>query len=66
LLVLLLHTATVTKDLGDKAQVGGGEIAPCPNVKPRLTDQKVSLAQEHIFYDKQLSNDDRILITFNQ
>jgi len=39
LLVLLLHTAVVSKDLGGegKTQVGGGAIVPCPNVKPPLT-----------------------------
>jgi len=34
--VLLLHTAAVTKDLGQGSGLGGNCPSPCPNVKPRL------------------------------
>ena len=36
LLVLLLHTAAVTKYLGGTAQVWGEQLPSCPDVKPPL------------------------------
>ena len=40
--VLLLHTAAVTKDLGEDSSffLGGGAIAPCPNLKPHMREKE--------------------------